>query len=93
MQTSFIDSISKTLSENHQIQLGFLLTSSNLSESSGVSISDLKESTNFFFDVITLKDDDKSDPDDSENGYEEVVEGLQNTVWSNVNYGSKGITQ
>ncbi|KAH8262419.1 hypothetical protein KR026_003960 [Drosophila bipectinata] len=87
-ETSFIDSISKTLAENHQIQLGFLLTSSNLSDSNGVSISDLKERTNFFFDVITLNSDDETDPEDSENGYEEVVEGLKNIVWSNVNYGS-----
>ncbi|KAH8288063.1 hypothetical protein KR018_011093 [Drosophila ironensis] len=87
--TTFIEAVAKALPENNQIQLGFLLTNSNLSEESGFSISDLKQQTNFFFDVITLKSDNKSDSEESENGYQEVVEGLKNIVWTNVNYGSK----
>ncbi|KAH8379017.1 hypothetical protein KR009_002697 [Drosophila setifemur] len=88
-QTAFIDTISKTLSKNEQIQLGFLLTYTSPGEESGISLSDLKERTNYFFDVITLKSNSLSDSEESENGYEEIVEGLQNVVWSTVNFGSK----
>ncbi|KAH8315536.1 hypothetical protein KR059_000766 [Drosophila kikkawai] len=91
-QTSFIDTIPNTLSKNEQIQLGFLLTSSSTGgESGGISFGELKERTNFFFDIITLKkgNNSESDSDEGEKEYEEVVEGLKNVVWSNVTMGSK----
>ncbi|XP_017016408.1 uncharacterized protein [Drosophila kikkawai] len=90
--TSFIDTIPNTLSKNEQIQLGFLLTSSSTGgESGGISFGELKERTNFFFDIITLKkgSNSESDSDEGEKEYEEVVEGLKNVVWSNVTMGSK----
>ncbi|KAH8239238.1 hypothetical protein KR032_002282 [Drosophila birchii] len=90
-QTSFIDAIPNTLSKNEQIQLGFLLTSSSTGGESGISFGELKERTNFFFDIITLKksNSSESDSDEGEKEYEEVVEGLKNVVWSNVSMGSK----
>ncbi|XP_043647561.1 uncharacterized protein LOC122616240 [Drosophila teissieri] len=86
--TSFIDTIPKTLAKNEQIQLGFLLTSST-SDEGGLSFGEIKEKTNFFFDIITLKSNAESDPDEPEKDYEEVVEGLKNVVWSNVKFGSE----
>ncbi|KAH8257543.1 hypothetical protein KR038_011383 [Drosophila bunnanda] len=90
-QTSFIDTIPNTLSKNEQIQLGFLLTSNSTGGESGMSFGELKERTNFFFDIITLKksNNSESDSDEGEKEYEEVVEGLKNVVWSNVTMGSK----
>eukprot|EP00099_Drosophila_melanogaster_P027575 NP_729822.1 uncharacterized protein Dmel_CG32109 [Drosophila melanogaster] len=85
--TSFIDTIPKTLAKNEQIQLGFLLTSST-SEEGGLSFGEIKEKTNFLFDIITLRSNVESDPDEAEKDYEEVVEGLKNVVWSNVKFGS-----
>ncbi|XP_017043111.1 uncharacterized protein LOC108089418 [Drosophila ficusphila] len=87
--TSFIDNISKTLSKNEQIQLGFLLTTASSGEESGLSFGEIKEKTNFFFDIITLKGNNESDPEESERDFEEVVEGLKNVVWSNVKFGSE----
>ncbi|XP_044313777.1 uncharacterized protein LOC108041009 [Drosophila rhopaloa] len=87
--TSFIDTIPKTLAKNEQIQLGFLLTSPNSGEESGLSFGEIKERTNFFFDIITLKSNVESDSDEPEKDYEEVVEGLKNVVWSNVKFGSE----
>lgn len=87
LQTSFIDTIPKTLAKNEQIQLGFLLTSST-SEEGGLSFGEIKEKTNFLFDIITLRSNVESDPDEAEKDYEEVVEGLKNVVWSNVKFGS-----
>ncbi|XP_017003516.2 alpha- and gamma-adaptin-binding protein p34 [Drosophila takahashii] len=87
--TSFIETIPKTLAKNEQIQLGFLLTSSTSGEESGLSFGEIKEQTNFFFDIITLKSNNESDPDEPEKDYEEVVEGLKNVVWSNVKFGSE----
>ncbi|XP_039485657.1 uncharacterized protein LOC120448008 [Drosophila santomea] len=86
--TSFIDTIPKTLAKNEQIQLGFLLTSST-SDEGGLSFGEIKEKTNFFFDIITLKSNAESDSDEPEKDYEEVVEGLKNVVWSNVKFGSE----
>jgi len=87
LQTSFIETVPKTLAKNEQIQLGFLLSSST-SEESGLSFGEIKERTNFFFDIITLKSNVESDSDETERDYEEVVEGLKNVVWSNVKFGS-----
>ncbi|XP_036670856.3 alpha- and gamma-adaptin-binding protein p34 [Drosophila suzukii] len=86
--SSFIETIPKTLAKNEQIQLGFLLTSST-SEERGLSFGEIKERTNFFFDIITLKSNVESDSDETERDYEEVVEGLKNVVWSNVKFGSE----
>lgn len=57
-----------------------------------MSFGELKERTNFFFDIITLRKGNtpESDSDEADNEYEEVVEGLRNVVWSNVTMGSKG---
>ncbi|XP_017128514.1 uncharacterized protein LOC108146830 [Drosophila elegans] len=87
--TSFIDTIPKTLSKNEQIQLGFLITSPTSGEESGLSFGEIKERTNFFFDIITLKSNVESNSDEPEKDYEEVVEGLKNVVWSNVKFGSE----
>ncbi|EDV51596.1 uncharacterized protein LOC6545246 [Drosophila erecta] len=86
--TSFIETIPKTLAKNEQIQLGFLLTSST-SDEGGLSFGEIKEKTNFFFDIIALKSNVESDSDEAEKDYEEVVEGLRNVVWSNVKFGSE----
>ncbi|XP_030375189.1 uncharacterized protein LOC115624591 [Scaptodrosophila lebanonensis] len=72
--------------QNNEIQLGFLITTTLTGDKNEISYQELKEKTNFLFDVITLKGDVEDETEsDSKNNYTEVIEGLSNFVWSNVN--------
>lgn len=66
----------------NNIELGFLLTSSLSVKENELSFEDLRECTNMIFDIITLSEDTENTS--GNHGYNEILEGLTNCVWSNV---------
>ncbi|XP_023031951.1 uncharacterized protein LOC6642961 [Drosophila willistoni] len=84
----FVDSIPKIVnfSTKNDIQLGFLITTSFSEQPNELTFQDLKQKTNFLFDIITLKSDNEKDisSEEEKNQYAEIVDGLSNFVWSNV---------
>ncbi|KAH8307343.1 hypothetical protein KR044_010442 [Drosophila immigrans] len=69
--------------EANEIQIGFLVTTSFPGKASELTAEDIREHTNVVFDIVSLKSDDTQGL-----SYAEIVEGLQNCVWSNVKIGA-----
>ncbi|KAH8371005.1 hypothetical protein KR093_005894 [Drosophila rubida] len=73
--------------ETNEIQIGFLATTSFSSKSNGLTAEDLREHVNVVLDIVTLKEDDENTENTQGLSYSEILEGLQNCVWSNVKIG------
>ncbi|XP_043071449.1 uncharacterized protein LOC6557124 isoform X2 [Drosophila grimshawi] len=73
----------------NEIQLGFLITSSFLDKPNELTFEEVKETAYIAFDVVALKQEDEdSEETVSETdkiSYAEIIEGLSNYVWSNIN--------
>ncbi|SPP85053.1 uncharacterized protein LOC117587061 [Drosophila guanche] len=94
---NFLNTFSDTFLKDCPLKLGFLLTTSFPCEENGISLSDLKKRTSFIFDFISLRSNNESDTestatstaDQAEDDYKEIVDGLRNVVWSNVEISTK----
>ncbi|XP_034657646.1 uncharacterized protein LOC117894604 [Drosophila subobscura] len=90
---NFLNTFSDTFLKDCPLKLGFLLTTSFPCEENGISLSDLKKRTSFIFDFISLRSDTESTAtstsDQAEDDYKEIVDGLRNVVWSNVEISTK----
>ncbi|XP_026845354.1 uncharacterized protein LOC6595970 [Drosophila persimilis] len=96
---NFLHTFSDTFLSDCPLKLGFLLTTSFPCEENGISLSDLKKRTNFIFDFISLKSNSETEtestatststPAQTEDQYQEIVDGLRNVVWSNVEISTK----
>ncbi|XP_017955100.1 uncharacterized protein LOC108650469 [Drosophila navojoa] len=67
---------------SNNIELGFLITTALSDKPNELTFEELKENANVVFDIITLKEDEE-DSEEPEK-YSEIVEGLENFVWSNI---------
>lgn len=68
---------------SNKIELGFLITTALSDKPNELTFEELKENANVVFDIITLKEDEEEDSEEPEK-YSEIVEGLENFVWSNI---------
>ncbi|XP_022227717.2 uncharacterized protein LOC111077664 [Drosophila obscura] len=94
---NFLHTFSDTFLKDCPLKLGFLLTTSFPCEEKGISLSDLRKRTNFIFDFISLKSNAETEstatstPGPTEDQYQEIVDGLRNVVWSNVEISTKSV--
>ncbi|XP_017861118.1 PREDICTED: uncharacterized protein LOC108612674 [Drosophila arizonae] len=68
---------------SNKIELGFLITTVLSDKPNELTFEELKENANVVFDIITLKEDGEEDSEEPDK-YSEIVEGLENFVWSNI---------
>ncbi|EDW18713.1 uncharacterized protein LOC6582536 [Drosophila mojavensis] len=82
---TFINSLSaiNDFLMSNKIELGFLITTALSDKPNELTFEELKENANVVFDIITLKEDGEEDSEEPEK-YSEIVEGLENFVWSNI---------